>query len=151
MDSLYEFEKNFSGLIDTWLSSSPVPMALTVNKPDEVTFHEREWSKKDTFVIMGADAAWGDTLQAWCGFVCFRNAFPAVQYVAEWLTYTQDARIVTDAPSQLGTEEGGFRENRHDQTVCSLRRRSTTSRCTTSLQHLCSTITFSARTDATFL
>ena len=120
MDALYEFQKNFSGLVETWLSSSPVPIALTVNKPDEGTFYEKAWSKNDAFVIMGADVAWGDTLQAWCGFVCFRNSFPALQYIAEWLTYTQDARIVTDSLSQFGTERDSFRENRHDQTVCSL-------------------------------
>jgi hypothetical protein len=120
MDSLYEFKQPFTLQVDEWLASSPV--ALTVNKPDERAFYEKSWSKRDAFLIMGVDeATFRESLQAWCGFICFRNTFEAVQYVAAWLTYTQDARVVTDSPTQLaGGETRDFVENRHDQTVCSL-------------------------------
>lgn len=121
MDSMYEFKQRFTPTVDDWLSAGAAPVALTSNKPDERSFYEKSWTKKDAYVIMGAnETAVRDTLQAWCGFICFRNTFEAVQFVAAWLTYTQDARVVTDAPSQLGTESRDFVENRHDQTVCSL-------------------------------
>ena len=121
MDSLYEFQQPFTKQVDQWLSASRVPVALTFNKPDEPSFYEKSWSKTDAYTIMGVDeSVMRETLQAWCGFICFRNTFEAVQFVAAWLTYTQDARVVTDAPSTLGTESRDFVENRHDQTVCSL-------------------------------
>ena len=122
MDSMYEFKQPFTVQIDAWLDASVLPIALTVNKPDEVTYYEKQWTKKDAFaLIAGVDeSSMRETLQAWCGFICFRNSFEALQYVAEWYTYCTDARIVTDSPSVFGTESPDFKENRHDQTVCSL-------------------------------
>ena len=43
-----------------------------------------------------------------------------MQYAAAWLTYTQDARVVTDAPLRIGAMSRDFEENRHDQTARSL-------------------------------
>jgi hypothetical protein len=122
MDSLYEFKKPFTAQVDAWLATSAVPIALTVNKPDEVTGYEKQWTKKDTFTLIGGvgESSMRETLQAWCGFICFRNTYEALQYVAEWYTYCTDARIVTDAPSVFGAESPDFEENRHDQSVCSL-------------------------------
>ena len=122
IDSLYEFKQPFTAQMDDWLRSSAVPVALAVNKPDEITFYEKQWTKKDAFTLIGGidESSMRETLQAWCGFICFRNTFDALQYVAEWYTYSTDARIVTDSPSVYGAESPDFKENRHDQTVCSL-------------------------------
>ncbi len=69
---------------------------------------------------MGIDAAeHAMSFQCWCGLIALQNTFYAVQYVSEWFTYVQDARIITDAPSLFGSDEG-VREHRHDQSVCSL-------------------------------
>mmetsp|Transcript_23249 Transcript_23249/g.22409 ORF Transcript_23249/g.22409 Transcript_23249/m.22409 type:complete len:106 (+) Transcript_23249:679-996(+) len=59
--------------------------------------------------------------QLWAGFVGIKNTFYGVQYLAEWLTYVQDVRIVDDSPSKISKhEDPDFYENRHDQTVHSL-------------------------------
>ena len=122
MDSMYEFKKPFTAQVDAWLNSSALPIAITVNKPDETTFYEKHWTKSDAFILIGGvdESDMRETLQAWCGFICFRNTFDALQYVAEWYTYCTDERIVTDSPSVFGVESPDFKENRHDQTVCSL-------------------------------
>ena len=91
------------------------------NKPIEPTFPEKAWTKRDAFLLMGVnESATRESVQAWCGFVCFKHSFVAFQFLSEWLTYTQDARIITDSPSTLLPETADFKENRHDQTVCSL-------------------------------
>ena len=119
MDASYEFVGDFSAVVDEWLETPP-HIALALNKPNEPSFIERVWSKHDAAVIMNAEPGWMDTPQAWCGFVCAQVGMPMLQFLAEWLTYAQDPRVVTDAPSVLGPEHADFRENRHDQTVCSL-------------------------------
>jgi hypothetical protein len=119
-DALYEFKQNFTQTASKWVEQPP-NVAVTVNKPSEKTFFEKAWTKKDAYIIMGVDEASArETLQAWCGFVCVQRSLNAIRFVSEWLTYAQDYRVVSDAPSRLGKEAADFTENRHDQTVCSL-------------------------------
>ena len=119
-DSMYEFLSTFVPIADTWLDNASI--ALAVNKPSEPSFLEIEWSKRDAFILIwGVDKSlYKESAQAWCGFVCLKNDFRALQWVAEWHTYVQDPRIVTDEPSIFSKEDTLFKENRHDQTVCSL-------------------------------
>jgi len=119
LDARYEFKENFRATLEEWLAAADV--ALVENKPGRPSFRELEYSKRDAFTLMGVEAAY-NTTQAWCGFVAVRVGFHSVRYLSEWLTYAQDARIISDAASVLGPEQPGFRENRHDQTVCSLLR-----------------------------
>lgn len=119
MDSKYEFVDMFTDTIDLWMAASP-HIALTMNKPYESTYMEGAFSKQDAFVIMDADARWRNTPQAWCGFICLKRDFGGLRYASEWLTYMQDRRAVVDGPSVFGPENAEFRENRHDQTVCSI-------------------------------
>jgi hypothetical protein len=120
MDSMYEFKALFTPWVQEWTQAAP-HIGLTHNKPIEVQFLEKAWSKRDAFLLLGVnETATRESNQAWCGFVAFPHTFMSVQFLAEWLTYTQDARIVTDAPSKLLNETPDFIENRHDQTVCSL-------------------------------
>jgi hypothetical protein len=121
MDSMYEFKALFTPWVQEWTQAAP-HIGLTHNKPIEVQFLEKAWSKRDAFLLLGVnETAMRESNQAWCGFVAFPHTFMSVQFLAEWLTYTQDARIVTDAPSTLLLPETpDFIENRHDQTICSL-------------------------------
>ena len=119
-DSDYEFTAPLAPFLEPWLAPAP-HVVLLDSKPDEGTWLELDWSKRDALVLLNASVP-PDTLQAWCGFVALRATFHGVQWAAAWLTYTQDARVVTDEPSTLGKEAAQFVENRHDQTVCSLLR-----------------------------
>ena len=63
------------------------------------------------------------TMQIHGAFLLLRHSFYTMRFVAQWLTYCEDVRIITDVPSSACPrmkEAEGFRENRHDQTVLSL-------------------------------
>jgi hypothetical protein len=84
-------------------------------------FPEKAFSKLDTFVIMNMPSELhGISEQAWCGMVSLKNTFYGVQFVAQWLAYAQDARVITDALSVFGPEDSDFIDHRHDQSICSL-------------------------------
>lgn len=44
----------------------------------------------------------------------------AVKFFTEYLSWAEDADILTDAPNKLGDNYPGFRDHRHDQSICSL-------------------------------
>jgi hypothetical protein len=85
------------------------------------TLPERQYSKADAFLIMGLmNETYQDSEQAWSGLITMKNSFYSIQFLAEWLTYAQDYRIISDDPSVLAEEDESFIANRHDQTICSL-------------------------------
>ena len=124
-DSDYEFKQDFRPYVRLWTSNSP-HIGLTQNKPSEPKTDENNaeifFAKRDAFVIMGINQTrHGRTQQAWCGSICFKKTFMAVQYVAEWLTFVQDARLVTDAPSTIERDNTEWKRYCcHDQAICSL-------------------------------
>ncbi len=85
-------------------------------------FMERDWSKRDAFVLMDCDSAeFFDTQQRLATYVIMKKSDLSIRFTKDWLKYACDARIVTDMPNVMGKENyEGFRENRHDQTVLSL-------------------------------
>lgn len=44
----------------------------------------------------------------------------AIKFFEEYLAWAEDEDILTDKPNQLGSNYPGFRDHRHDQSVCSL-------------------------------
>ena len=83
---------------------------------------EREWTKRDAFVLLGCDAPrYADTAQAAGGISAWRPCAESFELVAAWKRAVQDERIVSDGPSRCGLPEyPGFREHRHDQSAFSL-------------------------------
>ena len=88
----------------------------------EIPYIEKEWTKRDAFILMGCDSSkYIDTLQRCSGFVLFRKSKLSIAFAEQWLEYQKDKRIVSDDNNVLGKENyEGFQENRHDQTVLSL-------------------------------
>ena len=88
----------------------------------EIPYVEKEWTKRDAFVLMDCDTeTYTETLQRCSGFVLCRKSNESVAFVEEWLEYQKDRRIVSDDENIMGIENyTGFQENRHDQTVLSL-------------------------------
>ena len=89
---------------------------------ESVGERERCWTKRDTFTLMGCDAAqYLDTKQINAARHLWRKTGFSMNLVNEWLSYAQDERIITDMPNQLGKENyPEFRAHRHDQSIWSL-------------------------------
>ena len=83
---------------------------------------EREWTKRDAFVLLGCDAPrYADTRQALAGISAWRRCAESFEFVAAWRRALEDERIVGDAPSRCGAPEyPGFRAHRHDTSAFSL-------------------------------
>jgi hypothetical protein len=96
-----------------------------INKPSTGTHIERQWTKGDAYLLMNIpNNELGNSIkncpQFWAGFVLLRKNVISTRFVGEWLTYSQDERIITDSPSFMIHNDNAFLENRHNQTVFSL-------------------------------
>jgi hypothetical protein len=82
----------------------------------------RIWTKRDCFHYMGLDAApYADATQTAGTFLVCRKTDAARAFVAEWLAYAEDRRILTDAPNECGLPDyPEFQAHRHDQSILSL-------------------------------
>ncbi len=83
---------------------------------------ESDWTKRDAFVKMACDEPrYTETRQFLSGYILWRKCDAAEHFVAEWLRYSQDEAILTDAANRCGKPNyPGFQEHRHDQSVYSL-------------------------------
>jgi hypothetical protein len=82
---------------------------------------ERKWSKADAITIMNIDDQSAlESSQVASGYIFLKNTLFSKTFVAEWLTYAQDYRVISDAPDVLSETHPDFIENRHDQTIFSL-------------------------------
>jgi len=103
------------------VSSSPYGIAIPRNKPNEPSYPEHQWTKGDAFnIILSKREACDDTYQAWGGFIAVKRSTSSIAFIAAWLAYAEDSRIITDIPTQIIPNHQSFKENRHDQTVLSL-------------------------------
>lgn len=83
---------------------------------------EKEWTKRDAFILMGCDSPpYTDSNQIEATFIVLKKSEFSKRIIDEWLQFCCDRRIVTDEDNVMGKENyPGFRGNRHDQTVWSL-------------------------------
>lgn len=121
-DSLYLFTGNMADYLRRFFHEHPnQDIWLTHNKPHEGKFEERHLTKNDAVVIIGADVNKNTNYQVWAGFIAVRKTLKAMNFIAAWLTYSQDERVVTDLPDTLTcARKQEYAENRHDQTTLSL-------------------------------
>ncbi len=100
--------------------------AMKAQQTDIMVFcnnhYEREYSKRDAFILMDCDKPEiADTLQVCGGYIIVRKTEKSVEFINSYLHYVQDKRIVSDDENVMGLPNyDGFVENRHDQTVLSL-------------------------------
>lgn len=81
---------------------------------------QKLWTKRDAFILMGCDAPkFHDSWQAVARFVLFQKggAFPAEEFIGQWLGFTANPMVNTFEPSILGPDYPGFREARCEQAV----------------------------------
>ena len=89
---------------------------------DRLHFKESEYTKRDAFILLGADMPFfSQTKQYQAGIQIYNKSSYTVKFIQEWLYYCQDKRIITDDNNTLGLPNyPDFKENRHDQTILSL-------------------------------
>jgi hypothetical protein len=108
-----------------YVASSLEPLVQLAEKHDIVTFElgyaERKYTKRDTFVAMDADSAeFTDTRQRHASFSVWKKTNRSLDFVAQWLSYAQDIRLLCDGKSTLGSEYPEFKDHRHDQSIASI-------------------------------
>lgn len=88
----------------------------------EVKYLERAYTKRDAFILMDCDTKeFAETRQRLSGFNLWKKCRRSQELAAEWLEYSQDARILTDGDNQMGKRNyEGFIDHRHDQSALSL-------------------------------
>ena len=85
-------------------------------------FVERQFTKRDTFVLMDCDEErYAATPQRFASFIVVHNRAWTRRFVADYLGFSTDPRILTDQPNTLGlANHPDFIDHRHDQSVLSL-------------------------------
>jgi hypothetical protein len=85
-------------------------------------FVEARYTKRDAFVLMEADRTrWAGSAQRFASAFMLRKSAWTDGFVARYLGYAEDARILTDSPNACGLPNyPGFVAHRHDQSIFSL-------------------------------
>ena len=121
-DSSYLFLDNIRHISDNWLKNKNI--CVPHNKPNERSWFERNYTKLDTLILMNVNKNLHETYrssyQAWAGFILLRKCLNSMRFIGEWLTYSQDNRIISDDKSIFGPEDKLFIDNRHDQSILSI-------------------------------
>jgi hypothetical protein len=82
---------------------------------------EKEYTKKDTFVLMDLDyPKYTDSSQREATYIwIIKNQF-TVNLIDEYLKFAQNENIITDIPNIKGDNYDIFKDHRHDQSIWSL-------------------------------
>jgi hypothetical protein len=84
-------------------------------------YEEREYTKRDTFQVMDVEAQEHFTSnQIAATFIVFKVNTSSINFVQQWLVYSQNRQLISDDPSITGIEHPTFKEHRHDQSILSL-------------------------------
>lgn len=90
--------------------------------PFELELLEKDWSKRDAFVIMGVeDLDFHLSRQRLGSPIIAKVSDFSINFFEKCLNFATDARVISDAPNTCGLDNYfGFQSNRHDQTIFSL-------------------------------
>lgn len=88
----------------------------------ELPFLEKQFTKRDAFVLMDCDSGqYANSRQIIGGFSLWRKSAFTMRFVEEWLTFAQDERVLSDNENTCGLSNyPEFVAHRHDQSVFSL-------------------------------
>lgn len=88
----------------------------------ELDHKEQKYTKRDTFVILGADNEdrYINSDQRLATFILIRKSEASLNFIQSWLTYVQDRRALSPEASVLGSDYPEFISHRHDQSIFSL-------------------------------
>jgi hypothetical protein len=82
-------------------------------------FPNKCYTKRDVFFLMQCDLPeFHNVIQLECGIQMWKKTDISMKIIEEWMHYSQDYRIITDAPNECGLENyNTFIDNRHDQSI----------------------------------
>lgn len=81
----------------------------------------KNWTKKDAFVIMGLDLeTHTNSPHVNASYQIYRKSQNTVSFVDELLFWSKNENIITDAPNLHGNNYSTFVDHRHDQSILSL-------------------------------
>jgi hypothetical protein len=86
-------------------------------------FHpNKRWTKRDTFHYMGLDEEpYLSSPQILASYILMKKNDFVVSFIDEWLSYSEDYRLITDSPNECGLNNyPEFYDHRHDQSILSL-------------------------------
>jgi hypothetical protein len=88
----------------------------------EIPLIEKQWTKKDTFIIMNAnDDQFRETQQICSGYIFIKKCDQSLKFFKEFFDYATDERALTDIHNKLGfPNDSSFVDHRHDQSIFSL-------------------------------
>jgi len=82
----------------------------------------KKFTKRDTFYYMNSDSEFHhncDQIQA--TFILLKKNKFTLNFIDEWLEYSQDYRLITDSPNECGLQNfDEFVDHRHDQSIFSI-------------------------------
>jgi hypothetical protein len=115
-DSGIEIIDSPAPLISLCTEENPILLFGNGNSPNAM------WTKRDCFILMDSDREmFWNAPQCDAAFCIFRRSAASLEFVAEWLKYCCDARILTDMPNTCGRRDlPYFVEHRRDQSVLSI-------------------------------
>lgn len=112
----------------SFYQTSPQPLLekISLDKHGVLSFElkgliEKDYTKKDTFVLMGLDEPkYTDTSQREATYIwLIKNDFTE-KLIEEYLNFAQNENIITDLPNTTGKNYDSFKDHRHDQSIWSL-------------------------------
>lgn len=115
-DSGIEITKDLQPLFN---ALQKTPGVLTFNNCGHLN---KTWTKRDCFILMDCDSEkyWG-AIHRFGSFSLYKKNDFSINFVKDWLRYSQDERIITDKENTLGLPNfEGFKEHRHDQSIFTL-------------------------------
>lgn len=123
-DSGVEIIKDLKPLTDICQSRDGLMFFQVHNQDDRYGGRHinRMWTKRDCFVLMGADTEeyYNSGQVAGSPQLYLKNE-KNIRFVQEWLSYCEDPIILTDKPNTCGLDNlPEFIEHRHDQSVLSI-------------------------------
>ncbi|MEI8295640.1 MAG: hypothetical protein WCG04_03850 [Alphaproteobacteria bacterium] len=106
-----------------FIKDNIIPLLQYTKTSDRVfvqnTHVNRGFMKHDTMVLMGMDDSVLDKPQLDAAVIIIKNTQSSRDFIKQWLDLCQNARLLTDQPSET-KEYPDFNSHRHDQSILSL-------------------------------
>ena len=84
-------------------------------------FPNRDWTKRDCFVLMGCDSdIYHNAIQVEAGIILATTSWFTITFISEWLSLCKNKELITDSPNAQGENFASFVDHRHDQSILSL-------------------------------
>lgn len=81
----------------------------------------RQWTKRDTYVLMGLDhPKYHDGVQVDASYQFYLKNERSIKFIDEYLSYCENENIISDLPNITEQNFPEFKDHRHDQSILSL-------------------------------